>query len=249
MIKKFRYIIMIGICILLTLNAYFLYIYFHETKNISVTNCKPGKGLLLADIDGEPYYYDPIYLFKLTDGAFSKQPDEKEKKMALFYELAYMESVSRENTVTKERLEQEIEFRKQNVEGWDNSQQELEDNLQSMQSSNDYSEDSILQQEKYVEEMSVYVQRYYELLSACTKGAGISEEAYWQEVVPYIKKGCYVALYCDERYEEYKKKAQAGELEEEEMDQGEDAPLAYMMGDFSNLIQKYNVEIIDGDLQ
>lgn len=90
-----------------------------------------------------------------------------------------------------------------------------------------------------------YVQRYDELWAVCTKGAGITEEKYWQINTPYFKKGILIAAYCSAQVEDYIQKIKNQESEDN-MDCFSDE---FLLKNFDALVEKYQVEIVDTDLQ
>ena len=217
-----------------------LYMIFAKTIYIPVKDCNPEKGILLAYIDGEPYYYDRVYLFKVLNAALPENPNAEEKKTALFSELAYLESVDDGNTVSYERLQKEIEIRKANASGWDDALEELKNAVTSMKNNGTYSAEDISEQEETLAEMEDYVQRYRGLWSQCTKGAGITEAQYWQKNLAYFKKGVYITKYTAKRGQDY-----IAMQEEENFESGGQQ---YVMADFNKLVKKYHVEIVDKDL-
>lgn len=245
MVKKQWCMLIIGICAYFLLVGGGIYLYEVRTSHISVASCEPQEGLLLAYIHGEPYYYDPVYLYKLTDGAFPAEPAVIDKKKALFYELAYLESKDKCTTVGQTRLKKEIELRKYSVANWDDVLKEAEASLKENRNNKAYSAEDIAEQERDLAEDEEYVPRYYELWSLCTEGAGITEEEYWQVNKAYFKKGLLVAAYCSERYRRYFQKAENGEIKfDSDYYYNE-----YLMKDFDNLVEKYQVEIVDQDLK
>ncbi len=245
MVKKQWYMLIIGICAYFLLVGGGIYLYEVRTSHISVTSCEPQEGLLLAYIDGEPYYYDPVYLYKLTDGAFPAKPAVVDKKKALFFELAYLESKDKATTVSQTRLKKDIELRQYSVANWDDALREDEKSLKENRNQDIYSAEEIAEQEKNLAETKSYVSRYYELWSLCTEGAGITGEEYWQVNKAYFKKGLLVAAYCSERYSRYFQKAENGEIKFD-LDYYYNE---YLMKDFDNLVEKYRVEIVDQDLK
>ncbi len=157
-------------------------------EEISLDDLKPTEGILLATIDGEPYYYDPIYIFKVTGGAFPQVPDTEEKKRALVLELAYMESVGRGDTISDDSVAKEFEMRKMTVAGWEDSITSWEESLEERIERGVVTEETIAQEEKELLELRDYVQRYDKIWSQCTEEAGITEEEYWEGLPLTYKK-------------------------------------------------------------
>lgn len=247
MIKKRRNMLIAGLCaFLLLIGLGGVYLYEERTINISVADCEPKEGLLLAYIDGKPYYYDPVYLYKLTDGAFPEKPEAIDKKKALFYELAYLESIDNGDTVSQKRLKKEIEIRKYSVAHWDDSLKEYEDDVEKMRTATGYSAENIAQAEQELVETEQYVQRYYQLWTACTEDDGITEAEYWQMNDPYFKKGILVAAYGSAQLNEYLQETEKQGDTAEHSDCFSDE---FLLQNFDALVKKYQVEIVDPDLK
>jgi hypothetical protein len=245
MLKKQRIMLILGLC-MIPLFAGLYGIHMYEDRNTDTAVAGPAQeGILLAYIDGEPYYYDPVYIFKLIDGAFLEEPDVEDKKKALFSELAYLQSVSDGNTVSQDEIEIEIERRKYNVANWDDVLVDEEESLKETTNGNVYDGESLSETKEEFAFIKQYVTRYYELWSECTEGEGIDEDAYWQINRPYFKKGLLILTYYSQRFTEYVDMAQNGECSFD-MDyfSGE-----YVMKEFADLVEKYQVEIVDADLK
>lgn len=246
--KKQWYLLVIGICAYFLLVGGGIYLYEVRSSHISTASCEPREGLLLAYIDGEPYYYDPVYLYQLTDGAFPAKPTLADKKKALFFELAYLEAKEKGTTVSQTRLKKEIELRKYSVASWDDALKKDEASLEENRNNGAYSDEDIAEQEEYLTEIKGYVSRYYELWAACTEGAGITEEEYWQVNKAYFKKGILVMVYCSAQLDAYFQKIKQQDAVEhtEPVDPYSDA---FLLQNFAKLVQKYQVELVDQDLK
>ena len=248
MVKKQRYLLIIGICAFLFLVGGGIYLYEVRSSHISVASCEPQEGLLLAYIDEIPYYYDPVYLYKLTDGAFPAKPAVIDKKKALFFELAYLESKDKGTTVSQTRLKKEIELRKYSVANWDDVLKEAEASLKEKRNNKAYSAEDIAEQERDLAEDEAYVPRYYELWSLCTEGAGITEEEYWQVNKAYFKKGILVAAYGSAQLNAYLQKIENQEVVED-TDPIDCFSDEFLLQNFAELVEKYQVEVVDQDLK
>lgn len=246
MFNKQRWKFIVSLCIIL----FFVclsgaYLYYNRTINVSVDDCEPTEGILLAYVDGQPYYYDSLYLYKLTDGAFPEEPSIIDKKKALFYELAYLESISDGNTVSEKMLKDEIEIRKYNVQNWSDTLAKAEASLEENMNSDTYSAESISNEKEEVAELKEYVQQYCELWTECTEGEGITDTEYWQTNLPYLKKGILVASYYSTQMDDYLQKIE----NQEEMSNVDCFSDSFYLQNFDELVEKYQVEIIDSDLK
>ncbi|HMM07153.1 MAG TPA: hypothetical protein PKD52_10895 [Clostridiales bacterium] len=246
MVKKRWCMLIIGMCAFFLLVGGGIYLVEVRTSHISVASCEPQEGLLLAYIDEKPYYYDPVYLYKLTDGAFPAKPAVVDKKKALFYELAYLESKDKGTTVSQTRLKKEIELRKYSVANWDDVLKEAEASFKENKNNKAYSAEDIAEQERDLAEDEEYVPRYYELWSLCTEDAGITEEEYWQVNKAYFKKGILVAAYGSAQLNAYLQKIENQDAVEhtEPTDPFSDA---FLLQNFTKLVEKYQVELVDPD--
>ncbi len=248
MVKKQWCLLITGICAYFLLVGGGIYLVELRTIHISVTDCKPAEGPLLAYIDGEPYYYDPVYIYKLIEDALPGEPNVANKKKALFYELAYLESLDKGNTVSRTRLKKEIEIRQYNVANWNNALKEAEASVKENRNNEAYSAESIVEQGKELAELEEYVPRYYELWSLCTKDAGITEAEYWQVNKAYFKKGILVGVYCSAQLNAYLQKIENQEVvnDTDSIDCFSDE---FLLQNFVELVEKYQVEIVDQDLK
>ena len=234
--------------LLLVFVSIFLFTSCGKGTAVDIEDLGPAKeGILLANIGGEPYYYDPVYLFKLTDGAFPVEPDSIDKKKALLFELAYLKMSEQGCTITDEWVEKDIKLRKMTAAGWNDSLAETEDSLEKRIKEGTVSEEDIASEKQELEELKVYVARYYELRAECIENAGLTEKEYWQEALPYIKKNFYVFKYSSTRMEKYidqNEESVSGEYGDWPNEKYEE----YYFGEFDELVEKYHVELIDADL-
>lgn len=180
----------------------------------------PTEGILLAYIDGKPYYYDPAYIFKLDHAAVLEPPDTTNKKVFLINELFVMETYEGAE-VPDTWVANKIKLRKLITKSWQ-----------------DILDDPTANTEEMVEE----AKRFMEVWKICVNQAG-GEERYWQKVVPYIEKEYYVTLYVTPLAEEYIDDRKTFFTEEH------DYINDYLLRDYDELLAKYNVEIVDEDLK
>lgn len=65
MVKKRRNMLIAGLCaFLLLVGLGGVYLYEERAINISMVDCEPKEGMLLAYIDGKPYYFDTVLVKK-----------------------------------------------------------------------------------------------------------------------------------------------------------------------------------------
>ncbi len=234
--------------LLLVFVSIFLFTSCGKGTAVDIEDLGPAKeGILLANIGGEPYYYDPVYLFKLTDGAFPVEPDSIDKKKALLFELAYLKMSEQGCTITDEWIQHEIESRQLNASIGKDTLADMEDSLNHSIEVGTASDESIARQKQELEDYEALTMRYYELRTECIENAGLTEEEYWQENMPYLKKGLYIWKYNSLRAEELmekRKEATDGEYENWTNEKEEE----YLLGEFDELVEKYQVELIDADL-
>lgn len=136
-------------------------------------NILPAEGLLLCEIEGEPYYYNEEYLFKITASVFPAEPTVEEKQLALYYELAYREMVGGGTFVSVDRVENEIKERRG-----------IEKAAEKVLGDADAEASQIL-----------YYEEYMAMLTACAEKEGTSTTVFWDDITPYVEKGLIVEMY------------------------------------------------------
>lgn len=190
-------------------------------------------GPLLAYIDGTAYYYDPIYLFDLTYAAMPAEPDREDKAMALSWELFYLESQAAGEKVPSTWVKNQINERKYEAEHWPES---IEEQRASVEQNNTPENREEL---AFVEE---YYQRYTEMYNQRIQEYGGSEDKYYKAIKPYIEKYYYCFKYSSVLSEEYWElvRNDAAPVDDE---------VSYLLKDFSELVEKYKVELVDEDLK
>ena len=242
--KKHLLFTVILVSFFLAGGAWLLYLADTETIYISTKDCHPKDGVVLANIDGEPYYYDPVYLFKVMGGAMPEKPNAEEKKTALYLELAYLEAISEGETVSYAQLQREIKIRKAAISDWDDTLTQLQDDITASKADGSSSPQSIAEEERQLAEMKSYVQRFRTLWQECTKGNGMTASQYWKENTAYLKKGILINHYTAKRTQEY-----IAELAKAGKDYSEDGVHQYLLANFDQLAEKYHVEIVDEELK
>lgn len=192
-----------------------------------------ANGALLAYIDGTPYYYDPVYLFDLTAMAMPAEPDREDKAMALSWELFYLESQGAGEKVTSTWVESQVYDRKYQAEHWPESIEEQRASVE--QNDTPESREQLADTEEYY-------QRYTELRDQRIQEYGGSEDKYYKAIEPYIEKYYYCFKYSSALSEEYWElvRSDAAPVDDE---------VSYLLKDFSGLVEKYKVELVDEDLK
>ena len=145
------------------------------SKDEGTENVLPEDGMLLCEIEGVPYYYNTEYLFQITGSVFPEEPSVSDKKLAVFCELAYLESVSSDAYVTSDRMETEIKERKAYTK-----------------TAEDY-----LTEPDGDEEMIKYVEDYLTMLNTCAEKEGTTPNVFWDDIAPYVEKGILISIYTD----------------------------------------------------
>ncbi|MBQ1252241.1 MAG: hypothetical protein IIY02_04925 [Firmicutes bacterium] len=151
------------------------------SKEEPTENVLPEEGLLLCEIEGVPYYYDAEYLFKVTGSVFPAEPSVSDKKLAVFYELAYLESVASDAYVTSDRMESEIKKRKADAKT-------AEDYLA------DPDGDGA---------MTEYFEEYLSTLNTCAEKEGTTPNVFWDDIAPYVEKGILISIYTDPLFDDF----------------------------------------------
>lgn len=184
--------------------------------------------LLLAFIDGKPYYYDPIYLFKLTNSVFPEEPTIIEKKTTFLMELAILEIRGTGLEISDSFVEDETLRRSE----------EHKITIEMEQAQQDSSEiDHITEEE--IEQL----ERYQILQKECAGKYG-NEAEYLKHMVLYIEKYYYYFKYSSQKMLEFR------EMQESSGDFSnyDDRYLEFLLSDFDELVEKYHVEIVDDTL-
>lgn len=145
------------------------------SRDEGTENVLPEEGLLLCEIEGVPYYYNSEYLFMVTGTVFPEEPSVADKKSAVFYELAYLESVASDAYVTSDRMEQEIKNRKYNGKA---AEEVLEDT--------ESSDESLRLSEEFLA-----------MLNTCAEKEGTTPNVFWDDIAPYVEKGILISMYTD----------------------------------------------------
>lgn len=242
--KKYLLFTIILVSFFLAGVAWLLYLADTKTIYISTKDCRPKDGVVLANIDGKPYHYDPVYLFKVMGYAMPENPNTEEKRTALYMELAYFEAISEGETASYAQLQREVKIRKAAISNWDDTLTQLQDDITTSKADGSSSPQSITEEEQQLAEMKSYVQRFRTLWQECTEGSGITASQYWKENAAYLKKGILINHYTAKRTQMY-----IDELTKEDKEYSEDGARQYLLANFDQLIEKFHVEIIDKDLK
>ena len=136
-------------------------------------NILPSDGILLCEIEGEPYYYDTEYLFKITASVFPEDPNADAKTRAVYYELAYREMIAEDAYVSVDRVEGEIKERRGIAKAAEN----------------------VLADSETEASQRAYYEEYMEMLTACAEKEGTSTTVYWDDIAPYVEKGILIEMY------------------------------------------------------
>lgn len=136
-------------------------------------NILPVEGLLLCEIEGEPYYYDQEYLFKITASVFPEDSSDAEKQRAVYYELAYREMANSDAYVSADRVENEIKERR----GIEKAAEKVLDDAESEES------------------QRIYYESYMAMLTACAEKEGTSTTVFWDDISSYVEKGILIEMY------------------------------------------------------
>lgn len=184
--------------------------------------------LLLAYIDGKPYYYDPVYLFKLTNGVFPEEPTIIEKKTTLLMELAILEIRGTGLEISYSFIEDETLRRSEEHKITIELEQEQQDSSEI---------DSI------TEEEIKQLERYQILQKKCAEKYG-NEEEYLKHMSLYIEKYYYYFKYSSQKMLEFREMQNSSG----DFSNYDDRYLEFLLSDFDELVKKYNVEIVDHTL-
>ena len=176
-------------------------------------------GILLCEIEGIPYYYNTEYLFKVIGSVFPEEPSVTYKKLAVFCELAYLESVASDAHVTSDRLEKEIEIRETN-------KIVAEDLLSSSESD---------------EEGYKIGEEYLAMLDSCCKSDGVTADVFWDDAATYVEKGILISMYTAPLLDEF--------IIAEDWSMDSDRYEAYLLENYESLRNKYNIEMVDEALK
>lgn len=136
-------------------------------------NILPAEGFPLCEIQGEPYYYNPEYLFRITASVFPEEPTEEEMTCAVYYELAYLEMLSNDAYVSVDRVENEIKERR----GLEKTAEKVLDDPNADAS------------------QRAYYEKYMAMLTACAEKEGTSTTVFWDDISPYVEKGILIEMY------------------------------------------------------
>lgn len=139
-------------------------------------NVLPSEGLLLCEIEGQSYYYNTEYLFKITSKVFPEEPTALEKKHAVLYEMAYREMVNDGAYISVDRVENEIKERR----GLEKA-----------------AEDSLADPECEGADR-IFYENYLAMLNACAEKSGTITRVFWDDHTPYVEKGLLITTYCGE---------------------------------------------------
>lgn len=138
-------------------------------------NILPADGLLLCEIEGEPYYYNEEYLFQITASVFPAEPTAEEKQLAVYYELAYREMIDGGTFVSVDRVENEIKERR----GLEKTAEK------------------VLDDPNADEYQRAYYEEYMSMLTACAEKESTSTTVYWDDVTSCVEKGLLIEMYLE----------------------------------------------------
>ncbi|HMM07005.1 MAG TPA: hypothetical protein PKD52_10120 [Clostridiales bacterium] len=180
--------------------------------------------LLLAFIDGKPYYYDPIYLFKLTNSVFPEEPTIIEKKTTFLMELAILEIRGTGLEISDSFVEDETLRRSEEHKITIEMEQEQQDSSEI---------DNITEEQ---------LERYQILQKKCAGKYG-NEKEYLKHMGLYIEKYYYFKYSSQKMLEFREMQKSSGDFSNYD-----DRYLEFLRSDFDELVKKYHVEIVDDTL-
>lgn len=193
----------------------------------------PSSGTAVADIDGVPYLYDEIYLFRLT-GAIRSDQDKDAVVAALRFELSATEGKARGLKISDEAIEEELRHRRDYLPSLLRQQEEI---LKAREENKDvFSEEELAELNAQYEKYDHWVELYEEAFQAVLDREQIDEDTYWATQPAYIEKYLFAMVYEQQLFER---------LERESSSEEEYAAYYGLKNDVYTLMEKYGVTLYD----
>ncbi len=211
--------------------------------NIAVdTEIYPQDGKEIATIDGEPYYYNEDYLFKVL-GSVPIESTGLHEEIAIMSELLYLEALEQNISVSESEIDAAIDARKEQVSLLEKTIQACEENLKL----EDLPETEIKSIENMIITSQDIIAMQENALRNCLQHEGLTEEDFWksESIRPYVEKGTCIAQYIYMNSDQFPA-ADVNDMQTTTEYYYHEYKDSYLYG-FDDLIKKYHVVLIPSE--